>query len=171
MERAAPLEVAKVQSRLGEGTTFSIHLPATRDTELAVGSGEETLVKGSGRILVMDDDPAVRSITSRLVRQLGFEVFEAEDGAQALEIYQDQLERGQAIDLAIMDLTVPRGMGGQEAVRKLLEMDPACRAIVASGYSNDPVMANHREFGFKGTLVKPFNLLKLSQALERVLAQ
>ena len=161
----------EVSSRQGEGTTFTIHLPASRQEVAAGASSDKPLTRRTGRVLVMDDDKAVRLITCRMVRQLGFEVVEADRGDRAIEIYKDHLQRGETIDLVIMDLTVPRGMGGQEAIRVLLGIDPECRAVVASGYSHDPVMADHRDYGFSAALVKPFNLRQLSQALGKVLDQ
>ena len=159
----------EVQSQPGEGATFTIHLPACDEVLPDMEPLDQPLIQQTGHVLVMDDDRAVRLITGRMVRQLGFDVTEADHGARAIEIYEEHLQRGENIDLVIMDLTVPEGMGGLETVRKLLEIDPRCRAIVSSGYSNDPVMGNHRDYGFKAALVKPFDLRHLSQVLNRVL--
>ena len=161
----------EVQSDQGEGSTFIIHLPAGCEVQSAEDPGDQPLIRGSGRILVMDDDEAVLGITIGMVRQLGFEVIGAADGARAVEIYRENLQSGHPIDMVIMDLTVPRGMGGLEAMRRLLEIDPECLAVVSSGYSNDPIMAVHRAYGFKAALVKPFNLNRLSRVLEQVLVQ
>ncbi|MBU8871000.1 MAG: response regulator [Gemmatimonadales bacterium] len=161
----------EVRSRLGEGSTFTIHLPASRKALSTPDQDMRSLIRGTGRVLVMDDDDAVRLITCRMVRELGFEVIEADQGARTIELYRDHLQRRQTIDLVIMDLTVPQGMGGQETIRQLLEIDPECRAIVSSGYSNDPVMANHLDYGFKAALVKPFSLRQLSRLLGKVLDQ
>ena len=161
----------EVRSLLGEGTTFTIFLLASPDAPKAMDPDDGPLIKGTGRILIMDDDEAVRLVTSRMVRQLGFEVIEAEHGDQALEIYRNHLKDEPAIDLVITDLTVPQGMGGLETMQKLLEIDPECRAIVCSGYSGDPIMANHRNYGFQAALVKPFNFRQLNQALGHVLDQ
>ena len=146
-------------------------LPASIEAAPAQEIEDESLIQRSGRILLMDDDQAVRSITERMIRKLGFEVLEASHGAKALRIYQDHLQKGKTIDLVIVDLTVPRGMGGLETGRKLLEIDPGCRLVVSSGYSDDPVMANYHEYGFHGSLAKPFSLHQLSTILGQILDQ
>ncbi len=161
----------EVQSRLGEGTTFTIHLPVSREARGGKGTAGKPLIRNTGRVLVMDDDQEVRVITMRMVRRLGFEVVGAVEGAEALEFYRDHLQRQQAFDVVIVDLTVPRGMGGLETTRDLLEIDPECRVIVTSGYSSGPVMANYRDYGFKAALIKPYNIRRLNRALNEVLGR
>ncbi len=161
----------EVQSELNEGTTFTLFLPASQGTRPLVESDFQPLQPGTGCIMIMDDDREVRLITGRMVRQLGFEVIEADEGGKAIDLYRERLQQKQAVSAVILDLTVPRGMGGLETMKGLLAIDPGCRGVVASGYSNDPVMANHRDFGFMAALVKPFNLRRLSQVLGQVLDQ
>ena len=160
-----------VESKEGLGTTFTIHLPASPGERLA----EEPVVKpekveGQARILVMDDDEMIRSITQNVLDHLGYTVVLAADGQEALRLYREHREAGTPIDLAIMDLTIPGGMGGKETIRELLVLDPEAKVIVSSGYSNDPVMANYREYGFAAMLSKPFDVRELSTEIDRVLA-
>jgi len=156
-----------VESRLGAGTTFHIYLPAS---EKAVPEKEEVrLIKGQGRILVMDDESSLREIIGIMLVKLGYESELAKDGAEAIDMYKAAIESGKPYNAVILDLTISGGMGGAEAINKLLEIDPEVKAIVSSGYSNDPVMANFQEYGFKGMMPKPFKLVLLSKVLHEVL--
>jgi CheY-like chemotaxis protein len=113
----------------------------------------------------MDDDEVVRDIVGRMLTELGYGVEFAVNGEETLEKYAQSLASGVRFDLVILDLTIKRGMGGKEAITQLLAMDPAVRAIVSSGYSDDQVMANYRQFGFREALAKPFRLAELNSAL------
>ncbi|MEM1178381.1 MAG: ATP-binding protein [Acidobacteriota bacterium] len=154
-----------VDSEEGRGTTFHIFLPASVDGKVLERRGSSSNFRGQGRVLIMDDDAVVRRTSGAMLERLGFEVVFAEDGERAIELYGAGGE-ARVFDLVMMDLTVPGGMGGQEAMRRLLEIDPDVRAIVYSGYSNDPVLANYRDYGFIGRLTKPFRLTELRQLLE-----
>jgi CheY-like chemotaxis protein len=104
-----------------------------------------------------------------LVR-LGYEVAFAEDGAEAIQLYRSAMsKRGTPFNAVIMDLTIAGGMGGKEAVKKLIEIDPNVKAIVSSGYSKDPVMADYKRFGFSGVIAKPFRIKDLSEVVHRVI--
>jgi PAS domain S-box-containing protein len=156
-----------VESKLGEGTTFHIYLPAS---EKAVPEKEEIkLIKGQGRILVMDDEVALKKMIGRMLRKLGYESEFAKDGAEAIRMYKAAKKSEKSYDAVILDLTIPGGMGGKDTVKKLLEIDPEVKAIVSSGYSDDPVLANFQEYGFKGMMPKPFETLSLSKVLHEVL--
>ena len=156
-----------VESTLGEGTTFHIYLPAS---EKAVPEKEEArLIKGHGRILVMDDEESIRKMTKRMLKDLGYESEFARDGAEAIQMYKAAGESGKPYDAVILDLTVPGGMGGKECVTKLFEIDPELKAVVSSGYSDDPVLSNFQEYGFKGALPKPFKYLSLGKVLYNAL--
>jgi DNA-binding NtrC family response regulator len=100
---------------------------------------------------------------------MGYGVALAQDGQAAVDIYKEALEAGNPFHAVILDLTVPGGMGGKEALRQLLALDPNVRAIVSSGYSNDPVMANHTRYGFCGAVKKPYLVQEMSQVLNAVL--
>ena len=152
-----------VDSVVDRGTTFHIFLPASAEGVVAEKTPVSTEFRGHGRVLIMDDDAVVRRTAGAMLERLGFEVVFAEDGERALELYESGGQ--QAFDLVMMDLTVPGGMGGQEAMRRLRALDPEVKAIVYSGYSNDPVLANYRQYGFIGRLSKPFRLSELRQLL------
>lgn len=163
----------EVSSEVNVGTTFFIYLPAVLECEIeppVLDSGESPAL-GTGRILIMDDDEAIRTVVKDLLTILGYDVAEAADGAQCIEIYKEAKEAGQTFSAVIMDLTVPGGMGGKLAIEKLLELDPGVKAIVSSGYSTDPVMSDYRSFGFKGIVAKPYNAVELSRALHKLLAE
>ncbi|HIJ89914.1 MAG: ATP-binding protein [Desulfobulbaceae bacterium] len=162
-----------VESEVGEGTTFTIHLPAFPGAKLAEEPAVIRRKKAAGRqarILVMDDDEMIRDITRDVLDHLGYKVVLAADGQEALRLYREHLEAGTPIDLTIMDLTIPGGMGGKETIRELLDFDPQAKVIVASGYSNDPVMANYKKYGFAAMLSKPFDTMELSAEIDRILA-
>lgn len=125
---------------------------------------------GKGRILVMDDDEAVQRVLGRMLARLGYQVECVKDGLSATELYARELRAGRRFDAVIMDLTVPGGMGGKDAVKRLLEIDPRVKAIVSSGYSSDPIMSNFRSFGFAGVITKPYELADLGEALHDTLA-
>ena len=118
----------------------------------------------------MDDEEDVRRTTSDVLRRIGYTVDFAEDGAQAVEKYGAAMRMGTPFHALIMDLTIPGGMGGQEAVRLLRDMDPNIKAIVSSGYSDDPVMSEYRSFGFDGAVSKPYRIRDLGETLARVIS-
>ena len=159
-----------VESRPGAGTTFTIQLPAVEEAPLVRKTGAAlSNVSGGGWILVMDDDESVARVLKRMLKKLGYEVVTVPDGAWALEEYRKAKESGRPFDVVIMDLTIPGGMGGKEAGKQLKELDPRARAIVSSGYSNDPVMSEYEAHGFCGVLSKPYRLEDVSMLLARVL--
>ena len=149
----------------GVGTTFTVLLPASTKAAKQSVESEKMIFKGKGRALVMDDEILIRDVAARFLKIMGFEAALAEDGSTALDMYRKAKESGQAFDVVIMDLTIPGGMGGKEAVQKLLAYDPGAVAIVSSGYSNDPIMSDCEAYGFKGVIKKPFRLEELSDAL------
>ena len=157
-----------VESELGTGSTFRIYLPASENTIKQRAGNKSNLPKGHGRILVMDDDESIRESTRNSLHVLGYDVELASEGSEAIDVYRQAKETGKPFAAVIMDLTVPGGMGGKEAIGKLLEIDPAARAIVASGYSNDLVLAEYRTFGFKGAIAKPYRLKDLGEIVYTV---
>ncbi len=118
----------------------------------------------------MDDEEAVREVAEGFLNSIGCEIALARDGTEALELYLNARERGQPFDAVILDLTVSGGMGGIETIKKLVEIDKEVKAIVSTGYSNDPVMAEYRKYGFLGALNKPYKLQEMSEVLSQVLA-
>ncbi len=158
-----------VESRVGVGTTFHIYIPASQTGPVVKKSADEPLVTGTGRILVMDDEDVVRSVAAEMLRGLGYDVEVAEDGAAAITVFTRAKKSGRAFHAVIMDLTVQGGMGGKEAISKLLEIDPAIKAIVSSGYSNDHVIADYKKYGFGGVIAKPYTVANLSEAIAAVI--
>jgi PAS domain S-box-containing protein len=159
-----------VESEPGVGTAFHFYLPAS-DTRghAATARGDKPLPAGGGRILVMDDEETVREVVADMLKHLGYEVEVARDGVEMLIRYMESRNSGKTFDAVIMDLTVPGGMGGKEAVRKLLEFDPAVKAIVSSGYANNQIMADYKNFGFAGVITKPFVINHLAATLDSVM--
>ncbi len=158
-----------VASEVGVGTSFSVYLPATHAEKPPPKIASAKPLSGQGRILVMDDEEMVRHILSNMLEKLGYEVSCAADGAEAIRLYQEAKAADLPFTAAIFDLTIPGGMGGMEAVRHLLAIDPHLKAIVSSGYSDDPIMANFRTFGFQGVISKPYRIMELSKILSEVI--
>ena len=160
-----------VESELDKGTVFSIYLPSVGKRPLAEKPAEKParLSKGQGKILVMDDEELIRNVSTAMLKQLGYEAHAANDGKEVIALYLQAKKDGQPFDLVIMDLTVPGGMGGKEAIAHLRQLDPTIKAVVSSGYANDPIMANFREYGFCGVAPKPFSLQDLSKLLQMIL--
>lgn len=162
----------EVESEVGRGTRFRLWLPATRTatasplTNTPFGSGASAM---NGRVLLMDDEEAIRMMASQLLMRIGFEVETAVDGAVAVEAYQRAMDEGRRFDLVITDLTVPGAMGGLDCMRELVRIDPKVRAIVSSGYSSDPVMSDHRAYGFAGMIPKPYRITDFAKTIRRVL--
>ncbi len=159
-----------LESKTREGTTFYVYLPASSKEVLTKKEEEEEKIfADSGKILVVDDEKMVRDVTSNMLNLIGYESESAGDGAEAVEVYKKAKESQQSFDAIILDLTIPGTMGGRETIKKLIEIDPEVKAIVCSGYSNDPVMANFREYGFSGFLVKPYRVEELNEILHKVM--
>jgi len=122
------------------------------------------------RVLVLDDEEAICTLVSCALEPLGYEVVETHDALTAIACYTDALQTGRRFDVVISDLTIPGGMGGQEAVRRLRAIDPALRAIVSSGYAGDPVLGDFRDHGFCAIIQKPYEIDALGRTIAEVLA-
>jgi PAS domain S-box-containing protein len=158
-----------VASQVGQGSVFTVYLPAASGDAIATLASTVEIMRGRGLVLIMDDEESVRQIAGKIVRALGYQAAYARDGREAIDQWREALAKGQPFDAAIMDLTVPGGMGGREAMRELLAIDPDAKAVVSSGYCQDPVMANFRDYGFRDVLAKPYSVLDVSQALAALL--
>ncbi len=157
-------------SEVGKGTFFTLKLPVSQhDLAPFPAPHEKKTSQEALKILVMDDEEMIRSIAIEFFRALGHEAEAVADGAAALASYQQSMSQGAPFDLVLMDLTIPGGMGGKEAMAKIREIDGEAKGIVASGYSNDPVMANFKEYGFAGMLVKPFQMSDLEKVISEIL--
>ncbi len=160
-----------VESTPDAGTTVSIFLPASPALVITPPAVQEPeLITGKGSILVMDDDQLVLKVVEAMLERLGYQVTCAGDGKEALAKYVDAQQAGQPFDAVIMDLIILGGMGGEEAIEKLLAIDPQARVIVSSGYSYDPVMADYKSYGFRGVIAKPYLLTDLSKQMQQILA-
>jgi PAS domain S-box-containing protein len=158
-----------LDSEIGVGTTFRIYLPASQ-TKIATQKIESREVKSTrGKILLMDDEEVVRESMREILTFAGYEVEPAQDGTEAIDLYVKAKAADKPFDAVIMDLTIPGGMGGKEAIQRLTGIDPEIKAIVSSGYSNDPVMANFREYGFRGAVSKPYKVNEITDTLYAVL--
>lgn len=159
-----------VESTPGSGTCFHIWLP-TAAGEPAAPEVELAVVAQSGRrVLVMDDEEIIRAVAVEALNQAGHRAEAAADGAEAVRRYRAAREAGQPFDVVVLDLTVPGGMGGEQAARELLKIDPMARLIVSSGYSSNPVMGKFREHGFCAVVPKPYELDCLLRAVEQASA-
>jgi PAS domain S-box-containing protein len=160
-----------VNSELGKGTEFIIYLPAASPTSVAGNVRQKVPTTAPHqRILVMDDDQAVQMVLQKMLQILGHSVILTSDGWEAINIYRERCNSAEAIDLVIVDLTIPGGIGGKETLVRLQQIDPTIRAIVSSGYSNDPVMASFQEHGFCAAVNKPYVLQELQAAIETALS-
>jgi CheY-like chemotaxis protein len=156
-------------SEVGNGTTLSIYLPASTHRlspaqEAPIFSSDST-----GKILVMDDEEAIRDLLSEVLTALSYEVVCTRDGMEAIAAYQHAQAAGQPFAAVILDITVPGGVGGKEAMARLQVIDPQVKALISSGYANDPIMANFAQYGFSGVVTKPYTVERLKRALQRVL--
>jgi PAS domain S-box-containing protein len=153
----------------GFGTTFHIYLPASLESEVIAPSKEECILTGTGKILLMDDEEFIRNNTGEMLRQIGYQVQLAEDGAGAIQLYNHARESGMPFDVVIMDLTVPGGLGGEKAINQLIKIDPEVKVIVSSGYSNAPILSNYRKYGFCGVVTKPYRIEELNRKLQEII--
>ncbi len=170
-----------VVSEPGKGTTFSIFLPASDG--YVESSEEDSLMETQAyatiapevspaqararRVLIMDDELLIRTSTSLLLKKFGYETYTAANGREAIDTYKRLMGTEEAIDMVLMDLTIPGGMGGKDAIAALKNLDPKAKAIVISGYSHDSVIAHHVDHGFCGALQKPFQPQQLVRTLEQ----
>jgi PAS domain S-box-containing protein len=163
--------IITVDSNAGKGSTFSFYLPAL-DVSLESAVVEKTVKKyKGGKILVMDDDDAIRTVVAQILKSYGYQVTCCASGNETVQVYKSSLDDGKPFDVVIMDLTIPGGIGGKDVVKILLDFDPSLKAIVTSGYSNDPIMANYMEYGFVGVISKPFNIDDFINLLESVIEE
>ncbi|MCA9420017.1 MAG: response regulator, partial [Nitrospira sp.] len=119
-----------------------------------------------GRILVMDDEHSIRRMVEDALTQFGYDVAGVPDGQAAIDLVSQSLADGNKFDVVILDLTVPGGMGGKQAIQHLKNLDPHMKAIITSGYSDDPIMCDFQQHGFQGILVKPYKIFDLAKILE-----
>ncbi len=165
----------KVESTVDSGTIFTIYIPAVKDKKI-LGKKFKKVISHTKKfknckVLIMDDEEIILDVASEMFKSLGCEIETAADGKEAIDKFNLSKKENKTFDLIIMDLTIPGGLGGKETIKKILEIDPKAKVIVSSGYSTDPIMANYREYGFKGRLVKPFKLNDLKSELLKILIE
>jgi two-component system cell cycle sensor histidine kinase/response regulator CckA len=158
-----------VDSEEGAGTIFTFYLPAALGKAPEENVDRRIFLPGNKRILVMDDEDLVRNVIERMLMQCGCTASLARDGEEMIRLYKESLENGTPYDAVIVDLIIAGGMGGREAVRRLLEIDPHAKAIVSSGYSDDTIMSSFKTFGFRGALAKPYSISELGKVLYDVI--
>jgi CheY-like chemotaxis protein len=157
------------------GAAFHVYLPAlekkTRRREAEPPKAMPAArTSGKVRLLLLEDEELVANMAVQMLHHLGYEDVEhAREGTEAIERFRKARESGAPFDLAILDLTVKGGTGGKDVIKTLIEIDPAVRAIVSSGYSGDPVMSRFAEYGFCGSLPKPYGIRELKEALEQAM--
>lgn len=160
-----------VLSVTGSGTSFTVYLPLSNenvDVPKMAADGQAYEAKDRGHILVMDDEEIIRNLSSELLELIGYQVFTCRNGTEAIEMYKTAQELNKPFSAAILDLSIPGGMGGKDAARKILSFDPKARLIVSSGYCNDPVMAEYEKYGFIAAVSKPYTAEKIIKTLENL---
>ncbi|HPO24610.1 MAG TPA: PAS domain S-box protein [Arenimonas sp.] len=159
-----------VDSVLDKGTTFHLYLPAIKQQlEIqSLGSVTESATKENKRILLMDDEELILKVTRELLSHFGYEVTCTKNGEEALEAYEQARQNDRPFAVVIMDLTIPFGMGGKETIIRLRALDPTVKAIVSSGYSTDPIMAEPHRYGFNAVATKPYKVEELLAVIKSV---
>jgi PAS domain S-box-containing protein len=160
-----------VESEVHVGTTFTIYLPAALDQEMPVEAPRTftPAMPGTGRVLVVDDEDAIRDLVEFTLTRLGYKVWQAATSLEGVNIYREKFEAGERFDAVILDLTLPGGIGGKEALKKLIEIDPTVNAIVSSGYATDATMSRYQDFGFRGVIAKPYEAAELGKIVHDVI--
>jgi PAS domain S-box-containing protein len=158
-----------VDSALGKGTTFEIYLPATKKDIIEVRIEENVVRHGKGRVLVMDDEEMILKIAKELLQLMGYEVTTAQSGEETIGFYRQAMELKKPFDAVVLDLAIPGGMGGKEVIKELIAIDPRVKAIISSGYLNDPVVKDFRRYGFLATLTKPYEANELDDKLQNII--
>ncbi len=159
-----------VESTPGKGSLFTVYIPSLNRDAPSVKTRSKAPIKGKGRVLILDDEEMILKTAANLIRRLGYEADISSDGTETIEKYMAALRRNEPFDAVVMDLTIPGGLGGKETLEQLRELDANVRAIVSSGYSNDPVMSQYRSFGFIDIIEKPYTLTSISEVLHRVIS-
>ena len=157
-----------VESEPGVGSTFSIHLPVSDRQPTARPREQRFLTGGRGRILIMDDEDEVLTVTQQMLQHLGYSVDVAREGREATELFRAAHGSGGGFEMAMLDLTIPGGQGGSETVSELRAIDPELTTVAMTGYANDEIILSLRDRGFDAVLVKPFSVIELDRTLRSV---
>ncbi len=158
-----------VDSEVRKGTIVHIYLPSIRKKALIKNDKKAKPISGQGRVLVMEDEEIVGRVVTDMLKRVGYEATVVRDGNDAIELYKKSKESNNPFDVVILDLTIPGGMGGKETINELLKIDPEIITIVSSGYSNDPIMADYKKYGFKDVITKPYEIEELSKVIHKAI--
>ena len=159
-----------LESEPGAGSAFTTYLPASEAEIPSTAQPPPQPTEEPARVLILDDEEAICMVIQYALEDLGHQVTITHDGKDAVAAYDAAMKEGKTFDLVISDLTIPGGMGGKETIKRLCEIDPEVRAIVSSGYANDPVISRYQEFGFTGMLAKPYQIDAMCRKVTEVLA-
>jgi CheY-like chemotaxis protein len=151
------------------GTIIHVYLPASEKEVVETKYLEGKFPVGKGKILLMDDEETIRDAVGRVLQSLGYEVNLAQNAHEALELYQKSMQHGERFDVVIMDLASSNKMRLEETIKKLLEINPEAKVVLSSGYPNDPIMLNYKEYGFSDVIAKPYQVEELSKTLYKVI--
>ncbi len=160
-----------VYSEIEKGTVFNIYLPALLKGVKATEDKGESKHTGKGKILIMDDQESILKMLGRMLNHMGYRTEFAMDGSEAIKKYREAYQSQNPYHLVILDLTVPGGMGGAKTIPELLKIDPKVKAFVSSGYSNDSIMGNYKDYGFCGVVPKPYTKDQLAELLNKIFDQ
>ena len=177
MDQSEPLQDTAKEKRglfgcfRRSGASFS-SLPAALHQEMPVDSPGTIPqpITALGRVLIVDDDKAICTLVHFTLTGLGYQVMQAETALQGVNLYREKFEAGERFDAVILDLSLPGGMGGKEALKKLIEIDPAVNAIVSSGYATDATMSRYQDFGFRAVIAKPYEIAELGKIVHDVIS-
>ena len=159
----------KAISEQGRGSTFYFYLPAVKTERSITGKeGATEPLQVKRKILVMDDVDVIRNLAQAILGKLEYDGASCANGDEAIAVYSAAMEAGEPFHAVILDLTIPGGMGGEETIQRLREIDPRVKAIVASGYDDDEVMSNYKDYGFSGALAKPYQIKDLEEMLKNI---
>ena len=160
----------EILSEPGAGTTVTIHLPASGMQAGLAAPESGGILRGKGRVLVMDDEAFVLDALGSVLVSLGYTIETAQDGRETIRRYEDAKKTGAPFDAVILDLTIPGGFGVKQVLAEILGFDASVKAIATSGYSDDPVISNPQDFGFKAAVMKPYTIEELGQTLFGVIS-
>ena len=163
----------KVDSKEGKGSVFSIYIPAVekkKEKPPLITSDDQSKKRSltNGKVLIMDDDPIIRKLLSSMLKKLGYNVIQASDGKEALSLYEKAMADKDEIDIVMLDLTIPGGVGGEETAKQLQKINKNVKMMVVSGYGDSPVLSDFKKYGFAASLTKPFKMDNLNKALQEI---
>jgi PAS domain S-box-containing protein len=161
----------EIESEPGKGTSVIIYMPASTVMPIEQADHDTGLIKGKGIVLLMDDEEMILSVGSKILSFAGYTVETAHHGQEALEIFSRYLKSDSPVDVVILDITIPGGMGGAETLKRLKNLSPRVKAIVSSGYSNDPIMSDFRSYGFAGVVSKPYRMEDLLKTVNQIIKE